>query len=554
MGDQIKTKFFMVFASLFVFLVVVLIVVAVVKGGKEISQLKDAGYNAEDSFFKKVLEGLKGNDADETIQENRLEPELVINSGEDDDGDGVPNSMDIDVDGNGVLNSEEVFFECGDTNGDSVLNQADLDAIISYVFENVAVPGNVRADLNADGVIDVLDVVIMTDHVVRGKEAPGCVPAENRPPIINSFTGPSFFKVSDGVPPFLVKNNNSWVIDASDSDGGTLYYEVKWGDGRIDNYELLSGLLLTAWHSYDAGGRYTIQVKVTDSGELSSINSKIVELPYTTSNLNSDFSSNNSVGISTGELLIARDEQGVLIGVFKIIKDSYFLIHTVGDDPLTRDVDEGATLGSLIKFYTEVRECFLTSGSNVWVPGGNKIITLSCGNNAPPAELADIQNQPPELEEQQNTRFACGDINLDGSINKYDVDSLTEYIFGGVEIPFEVNVDLNADGVPDVLDVTLLADYVYRGKPAPICATFSNAKSYESATTACGNLNQDSAVDKLDVSMLSDYVFSSGEIPKGSNPDMDGDGVSDVIDVVILTAYVYRDGAAPICADLGVNG
>ncbi len=63
MGDQVGTKFFMVFASFFVLLVVILIVVAYVKGGDEIGQLRESGEDVDSGFFDRVLEGLDGNDA-----------------------------------------------------------------------------------------------------------------------------------------------------------------------------------------------------------------------------------------------------------------------------------------------------------------------------------------------------------------------------------------------------------------------------------------------------------------------------------------------------------
>src|SRR3989344_1936657 len=67
-----------------------------------------------------------------------------------------------------------VMNSCGDTNGDVTLDQADLDAITSYAFEGVEVPSNVNADLNNDGVIDIVDVVTMTNYVKRDGERPSC--------------------------------------------------------------------------------------------------------------------------------------------------------------------------------------------------------------------------------------------------------------------------------------------------------------------------------------------------------------------------------------------
>src|SRR3989344_9508624 len=71
-------------------------------------------------------------------------------------------------------NSEETAFGCGDTNGDGVLNKLDIDAITSYSFGGEEIPAGVNVDLNADGVIDIIDVTMMINHVNRGASAPTC--------------------------------------------------------------------------------------------------------------------------------------------------------------------------------------------------------------------------------------------------------------------------------------------------------------------------------------------------------------------------------------------
>ncbi|HLC77506.1 MAG TPA: dockerin type I repeat-containing protein, partial [Candidatus Nanoarchaeia archaeon] len=63
----------------------------------------------------------------------------------------------------------------------------------------------------------------------------------------------------------------------------------------------------------------------------------------------------------------------------------------------------------------------------------------------------------------------CGDADLNSEINAIDITKLSDYAFGGVEIPLGANVDLNGDGVVDIRDVTILTNYVKRGGPKPTC-------------------------------------------------------------------------------------
>lgn len=127
------------------------------------------------------------------------------------DGVEIPEGANIDLNDDGVVDildvvlmtnyvkrgasrptcqqlEEPVFITpmCGDSNGDSILDQMDLNAITSYAFGGESVPVNVNADLNADGVIDILDVTLMINHVNRNESAPTCqVLSDNSDDIIN---------------------------------------------------------------------------------------------------------------------------------------------------------------------------------------------------------------------------------------------------------------------------------------------------------------------------------------------------------------------------------
>jgi hypothetical protein len=48
---------------------------------------------------------------------------------------------------------------------DGLINQVDLDALSGHAFEDVPIPIWTKADLNSDGVVNIFDVSILTDHV-----------------------------------------------------------------------------------------------------------------------------------------------------------------------------------------------------------------------------------------------------------------------------------------------------------------------------------------------------------------------------------------------------
>lgn len=67
-----------------------------------------------------------------------------------------------------------IVEECGNINRDLKINSADIDKLVGYAFEGVPIPGNVKADLNADGIVDITDVVILVNYVKRDGEKPTC--------------------------------------------------------------------------------------------------------------------------------------------------------------------------------------------------------------------------------------------------------------------------------------------------------------------------------------------------------------------------------------------
>ncbi len=123
-------------------------------------------------------------------------------------GENVPVGVNADLNGDGVINVVDVVMEvdvvnrniinpacvaltscsggncdaifdstveeCGNINRDTKIDNNDINRLVDYAFNGVSIPSNVKADLNSDGVVDILDVVILTNYVKRGGVKPVC--------------------------------------------------------------------------------------------------------------------------------------------------------------------------------------------------------------------------------------------------------------------------------------------------------------------------------------------------------------------------------------------
>lgn len=392
----LEARVFILIASIFIVIFIALLVAAVITSNQEEKQINLAGGDIHRNLGQQLASFFSGDKADEVINNNNPDPNNDgvidsnpdINPEEDEDGDGVANINDIDINGDGQLNSQEsapgsegvsgnvetndtAVLKCGDTNGDDVLDQADLDAITSYAFEGVEIPSGVKVDLNGDGVVDILDVTIMTNHVKRGKPAPTCGEVANLAPVINSFEGLKYLKTNV---------EYSWNLTASDPEGKLLIYQVNFGDGTNTSilYNVSSSSVKPFSHKYALLGKYPIGVKVSDDKGLDSSLTKDVEVMQVSLSF-CDFWSNDSLGIASGDNILARDKNGLFIGIAnQITVDGSFLLHTYGDDPISRGVDEGPVMGENVSFYKDDKLCILLNGSNVWIDRGSKKITLDC--------------------------------------------------------------------------------------------------------------------------------------------------------------------------------
>jgi hypothetical protein len=87
--------------------------------------------------------------------------------------------------------------------------------------------------------------------------------ATNKPPVISGFSGPTILQEDA---------TGTWTIKAKDPEGGTLSYQVWWGDENVYASNYTTATAARAFtqstsftHAYSNPGTYTVQVTVRDS-------------------------------------------------------------------------------------------------------------------------------------------------------------------------------------------------------------------------------------------------------------------------------------------------
>ena len=134
----------------------------------------------------------------------------------------------------------------------------------------------------------------------------------------------------------------------------------------------------------------------------------------------------DGVPLKVGDVITAKDPDGVVCGAAVVEDTRGYLLHVYGDDLLTTPgVDEGATEGDRVTFYINGQKAAVASGSPVWTQFGSERLTLSASSRVVstlPKECALWQNQPNPFNPQTTLRF---DLPVKGMV------SLTVYNIKG---------------------------------------------------------------------------------------------------------------------------
>jgi hypothetical protein len=75
----------------------------------------------------------------------------------------------------GVLTIVEAAYLCGDANGDSLIDGADVVFLVNYLFHGASAPFPYQAgDCNCDEAVDAADVVFLINYLFKNGQEPGC--------------------------------------------------------------------------------------------------------------------------------------------------------------------------------------------------------------------------------------------------------------------------------------------------------------------------------------------------------------------------------------------
>jgi hypothetical protein len=111
---------------------------------------------------------------------------------------------------------------------------------------------------------------------------------------------------------------------------------------------------------------------------------------------------------------------------------------------------------------------------------------------------------------QLQVRFDCGDVNIDGTTNIFDINYLVSYLYLDGPTPSQPQLaDVDSSGIVNIFDITYLITYLYLNGPAPSCPSQPEEPSGELAGHS-GCL-YGSAKDTLDEDCIT-YAYDNGTL------------------------------------------
>ena len=113
----LEARVFILLALVFIVLFVALLVAAVITSNQEEKQINRAGGNIHRNFIQQLSSFFNGEELEDIIKKNDpdsnndgiIDASSNIDPQGDEDGDGIPNIDDLDMDGDGILNSQDSF-------------------------------------------------------------------------------------------------------------------------------------------------------------------------------------------------------------------------------------------------------------------------------------------------------------------------------------------------------------------------------------------------------------------------------------------------------------
>jgi len=182
----------------------------------------------------------------------------------DTDNDNIPNCIDDDIDGDGVMNQDDAFpldvFESLDTDGDGIGNNIDADDDNDGVldgFDAFPLDYNESEDVDKDGIADNQDNDLFNDGFddsrleVSGLLTPNVIGVESTWKITNinlhPFNKVTVYNVNRNEVFVKVNYQNDWNGSYKDTGkflpSGSYYYKIH----LYDTGQVLSGWLLIVY-------------------------------------------------------------------------------------------------------------------------------------------------------------------------------------------------------------------------------------------------------------------------------------------------------------------
>ena len=71
------------------------------------------------------------------------------------------------------IKRDSTSYQCGDANGDGMIDIGDVVFLVNYLYKNGAPPNPFAAgDVNSDGIVDLGDVVYLINYLFKGGPPP----------------------------------------------------------------------------------------------------------------------------------------------------------------------------------------------------------------------------------------------------------------------------------------------------------------------------------------------------------------------------------------------
>jgi hypothetical protein len=460
----------------------------------------------------------------------------------DTDGDGIPNSIDLDDDNDGILDTVENAQGNGDTDGDGIPNREDLDSDNDGISDLVE-SGNaaaIAADTNSDGTISNTESPAGANGVPLAAETSegGTVPA---PKDTDGDGKPDAYDLdsdNDGINDLtesgntgLIDMNSDGIVDGPDADGDGINDSADANDTTFGDPDTTDTPKDT-----DGDG-------IADFRDLDSDNDGINDL---TESGNTGLIDMNSDGVVDGP-----DADGDGIQDSADANDAVFGDQETTDSPVDTDSDGIPNFRDLDSDGDGIND--VTESGSGLDPDGNGVVDGPDADGDGIKDAADANDGlfgDPDTTDTPNPAVITG-TNIPGTDT--DGDGITDP-FDGKPNDFGDEKDTDSDGIPNSIDLDDDNDGILdtvenaQGNGDTDGDGIPNREDLDSDNDGISDLVESGNASAIAADTNSDGTISNTESPAGANgvplaaegteggtvpspKDTDGDGKPDAYDL-----------------------